>query len=198
MPQVNVNLSLAGKWRLNTKLESRPLISIGEFGSQLSDFEYRLTDLSLLAARKIGLGQSIAGGYLLRSLPGEFRHRFIQQYSFVQSFSTFRLGHRIVSDQTFAPTAEAIARLRYRISFEFPLNGQSVDPREFYLKISHEYVNILQSRRYDLEIRGMPLLGYNTSDHSRFEVGLDYRLGSFLTDSTRHTGFWVVGWYWRW
>lgn len=198
LPQVNVNLPLATNWRLNTKVESRPLISAGEWGSQLSDFEYRLTDLSILAARKIGPGQSISGGYLLRSLPGEFRHRLIQQYAFTQTFSAFRLGHRLVSDQTFAPTAPTIIRFRYRLSFELPFNGQSVDPAEFYLKLSHEYLNILQSRTYDLEIRGMPTLGYLISDHSKLELGLDYRIGSFLKDRTRHTGFCVVGWYWRW
>lgn len=198
MPQVNVNLPLVGKWRLNTKLESRPLISTGEFGSELEDFTYRFTDISVLAARKLGSSQSIAGGYLLRSLPGEFRQRLIQQYAFTQSFSAFRLGHRIVSDQTFAPTAPAIIRLRYRLSFELPLNGQSADIGEFYLKLSHEYLNILQSHTYDLEIRAMPTLGYLASEHSKFEVGLDYRIGGFLKETTRHTGFWVVGWYWRW
>lgn len=42
---------------------------------------------------------------------------------------------------------------RKSIEAKFKLNGQSADIKEFYLKISNEYLNSLQNGDYDIEIR---------------------------------------------
>ena len=86
-------------------------------------------------------------------------------------------------------------RLRYRIASEVALDGQSVDPREFYFKFNNEYLNSWQDYGYDLEIRLVPLLGYNLKSTNKIEMGLDYRVNSFLNNNTRHS-FWVnLNWF---
>jgi hypothetical protein len=191
LPSLNFNKKLKNDWSLNSKIESRLLFQRGEIGGDVNkNYNYVLTDFSLIAAKKTGLNSRIAGGYLIRFEEGSVFHRFIQQYVIVQKLSGFRLAHRFLSDQTFSASEDPEFRLRYRISSEFPLNGESVDPGEFYLKINNEYINSLQANTYDLEIRLVPFIGYDVINRFRIETGLDYRINSFLTNKTRHS-YWV-------
>jgi hypothetical protein len=192
LPSLNLNRKFKNDWSLNTKLESRQLFQRGEInGNAEKEYKYVLTDLSMIAAKKVGLNSRIAGGYLIRFEDGEFFHRFIQQYTIVQKMSGFRLAHRILSDQTFSKIEKTEIRFRYRITSEIPLNGESVDPGEFYLKLNNEYINSFQALEYDLEIRIIPLLGYDITDNFKIESGLDYRVNSFINNSTRQS-YWMT------
>lgn len=187
LPSFNINSKLKNDWSLNFKTESRQHIQSGDFhGETDRQYKYLLTDVSLIAAKKVGLNSRVAGGYLIRLEEGELYHRFILQYNIVQKLQGFRLAHRLLSDLTVSETEKSEIRVRYRISSEIPLNGISVDEGEFYVKINNEYVNSLQAGEYDLEIRLVPLLGYDISESFKIETGLDYRVSSFLDNKTRN------------
>lgn len=192
LPSINLNNKLKNNWSLNSKIESRQLIRSGELNENLtSKYTYVLTDFSLIAAKKVGLNSRIGGGYLIRFEESAFIHRFIQQSIIVQKLSGFRLAHRFLSDQTFSNIERPEFRLRYRITAEIPLNGKSVDHGEFYVKINNEYVNSLQAYMYDLEIRMIPLLGYDISNRFKIETGLDYRVDSFIGNAANHS-YWLT------
>ena len=192
LPSLNINQKLKNDWSLNAKIESRQLFQRGEInGAVEGNYEYVLTDFSFITAKKVGLNSRIASGYLIRVEGSELTHRFLQQFIIVQKLNGFRLAHRFLSDQTFSALEQPEFRLRYRISSEFPLNGESVDPGEFYVKLNNEYVNSLQAGTYDLEIRIVPLLGYDLSDTVKIETGLDYRVDSFLSNNTRNS-YWMT------
>lgn len=192
LPSVNLNSKLKRDWSLNARIESRQLFQSGLLGEGRSEkYDYVLTDFSVIAAKKIGLNSRLAGGYLLRLEEGEVTHRFIQQFIIVQKLSGFRFAHRFVSDQTFSAREQVEVRLRYRITAEIPLNGQTVDPKEFYLKINNEYLSSYQTKEYDKEIRVVPLLGYDATEHLKIEAGLDYRVNSFIGNNARHS-FWMT------
>lgn len=197
LPTVNLNYKLDNNWSLNSKVESRGLLEEGTFGleNQGSDVSYILTDFSLIAAKKFGLASKISAGYLSRFREDEIVHRLIQQYTVVQQLPTYRLSHRVVADQTFSPSESPEFRLRYRIASELPFEGQSTDPSEFYLKLGNEYLGSVQGSDYDLEIRLVPMLGYYISPNQKAELGLDYRVRSFLTSDTRHTFWMSMNWY---
>lgn len=196
LPSINLNYKLKNDWSANFKIESRQLLQKGTFnGDHDKSYEYVLTDYSLIAAKKIGLNARLSGGYLLRLRERQAVHRLIQQYTITQKLSSLRLAHRIVTDQTFSNTEATEYRLRYRLAVEISLNGQSADPKEFYIKISNEYLNSLQSADYDLEIRLVPLLGYTLTEMHKIEAGLDYRVNSFLKQYARHS-FWIsLNWF---
>jgi len=192
LPSVNVNSKLKNDWSANGRIESRYLVQSGKFdGTVTNKNSYVLTDLSAIIAKKVGLNSRIAGGYLLRIEEHGLSHRFIQQYTIVQRFSSFRVAHRLVSDQTFSSQEDAEFRLRYRISSEIPLNGESLDPGEFYLKFNNEYLHSLQAGEYDLEVRMVPILGFDVTDNFKIETGLDYRVNSFVANNTRNS-FWTT------
>jgi len=196
LPAININAKLSDQWSLNLKSESRQRLLFGiTDGERVSKYSYVLTDFSFIAARKVGLSGRIAGGYLIRFFHGEIIHRSIQQYTYVQNLSGFRLAHRVVADQTFSPIEANEFRFRYRLASEIPLNGESADPKEFYLKLSNEYLNSLQDSDYDLEVRVVALMGYSLTDKQKIEFGLDYRLSSFLNQVTRHSFWTSINWY---
>ncbi|MEM6264003.1 MAG: DUF2490 domain-containing protein [Bacteroidota bacterium] len=196
MPVLNLNHKYENGWRLNLKLESRQRFLQGEFQNEgEADYEYVLTDLAALGAKKVGLSSTLAGGYLIRFRDHGFVHRLIQQYSVVQEPRGLRLVHRIVTDQTFQENSTPELRLRYRFTLELPLSGQTVNPGEAYFKINHEYLNALEADIYGLEVRWIPLLGFLFTDTNKLEGGVDYRLDDFLEGPGRNR-FWVnVAWY---
>lgn len=196
LPAVNLNVKVKKDWAFNTKIESRQLLQSGEFkGSVDKKYKYVLTDFSLIAGKKVGLNSRIGAGYLIRLEEGEQIHRFIQQFIIVKRMSGYRLAHRFLSDQTLSKIETPQFRFRYRITSEIPLNGESVDPKEFYLKLNNEYINSFQDAAYDLEIRLVPLLGYDLADNNKIEMGLDYRVNSFLKSRSEHS-FWVsLNWF---
>lgn len=196
LPSLNLNKGINSNWSLNLKAESRLRFMQGEFGGNASsDLHFLLADFALTASRKTGLNNSLAGGYLIRLRGEQTFHRFIQQFTIVKRFETFRMAHRFSSDQTFNSDNPWELRLRYRITAEIPLDGQSVDPGEFYLKLNNEYLNSWQESEPDLEIRLVPLVGFVFKDSNKLEFGLDYRLSSFIDGSSRNSFWFNIGWY---
>jgi hypothetical protein len=196
MPHLNINQKFSNDWKLNLKVESRQLVKERNLdGEVMSGLNYVLSDIGLLLTKKIALNNQIGGGYLIRFENNKMAHRSIQQFSIVKIYRTLRLSHRIVSDQTFRSNRDTQIRFRYRIGVDFALNGQVVDAGELYFKCTNEYLNIFQGDDYQLEIRIMPVLGYAFADRNKLEVGLDYRLDSFLDDQTRHNYWMKIGWY---
>jgi hypothetical protein len=149
-------------------------------------YDYVLTDLSLAASKKIGINTAIAIGYLMRIDKKGIRNRTLQQITFVKRYRNFRLSHRLSADQTFTKNDDAEFRLRYRISTEIPLQGESLDPKEFFVKISNEYLNSLENKSYDLEIRGAAYVGYVLYPNNKLEFGLDNRFDSFIEGKLRY------------
>lgn len=196
LPSININKKLPADYKLNFKVESRQELKSGFFDTPENfSYEYVLTDFSVLVAKKIAINKSLAVGYLARLQEGKLINRSIQQFILTKSYSGFKLAHRFSADQTFAEDDDSEFRLRYRISSQIPFSGQSVDPKEFYLKLSNEYLNSWQGGDYDFEIRVVPFVGYQFSDTKKLEWGIDYRIDSFLVDSSRNR-FWVgINWY---
>ncbi|NHB69096.1 DUF2490 domain-containing protein [Perlabentimonas gracilis] len=181
LPSINLNKRLPQDWSLNLKTESRQSIAKQEFS-----YEYLLTDISIAASKKIGINTSIAIGYLARVDENSLKNRSMQQITFIKRYPGFRLAHRLLTDQTFAKDDDAEFRLRYRISSEIPLQGSSLDPKEFFAKLSNEYLNSLQGKSYDMEIRWASFIGYAISPANKIELGFDYRIDSFIEGSSRN------------
>jgi hypothetical protein len=196
LPSLNLNKGISSDWSLNFKSEIRLHFLQDEFGGNPSaDLHFQLADFAITASRKTGLNNSMGGGYLVRLRGEQIYHRLIQQFTLVKQYETFRLAHRFSADQTFTGDEPWELRFRYRIAAEIPLNGQSVDAGEFYLKLNNEYLNSWQSGDPDLEIRMVPLAGFVFKDNNKLEFGLDYRLSSFINGGSRNS-FWLnIGWF---
>jgi uncharacterized protein (DUF736 family) len=143
----------------------------------------------------VSADNTVGGGYLVRLEDDSFTHRFIQQFNNVKSLDVLSVAHRIVADETFSRDNSPEFRIRYRLGLEMPLNGQQIDPREFYGKVNNEYLGIFSNSDPDLEIRGLLALGYNASDNNKVELGLDYRVNEFNAP-VKANQFWLtIAWF---
>ena len=190
LPSLNVSKKLPKDWSLHAKAESRQQLYRGDF-----DYAYLNTDISLIAGRKVSLKTSLAAGYLVRVEPDAVSHRAIQQLTIVNRYSGFRLSHRFSADQTFQRDEATEFRFRYRISSEFALQGQSVDPGEYFFKLNNEYLYSIQGKADDVEIRLGAFVGYSLKPETKIELGIDYRADSFIDSSSRHRLWFAVNFY---
>ena len=134
---------------------------------------------------------------MLRLTQGEQVHRSLQQIAFTQGLNNLRLGHRLRADQTFRQDVATGFRFRYRLSGELPLQGESLNDREFYLKVGNEQVASVQSSKWDWEVRLLGNLGYQINSRLKLETGIDYRIDRLIDHRSRHRAWWTVGGYWK-
>lgn len=197
LPGVNINGKITGDWRINFRTESRFFLAEGgqEFPTN-ADFFFDLSDFAAVVSRKISAHQTAGVGYLLRLRSnGTVNHRFIQQFTILKKYDTWRLAHRISTDQTSGPTGPWTFRLRYRLAGEWALNGLEVDPKEWYLKLNHEYLGSIEGREADLELRVVPAVGYAFTDANKLECGLDYRVSNWIQGQSRHVYWLAISWF---
>lgn len=112
----------------------------------------------------------------------------------MQRFASFRLAHRFSTDQTFGDE-QPVFRLRYRAAIELPLNGQTVDAGESYIKFNHEYLLEWQGGATAVEMRIVPFYGYAIDRKNKVEAGIDYRRANLGTQAQRATYWLSLGWF---
>ncbi|MDT0555140.1 DUF2490 domain-containing protein [Patiriisocius hiemis] len=196
LPSLNFNKNITEVWQLNFEIESRQQLAAGFFENPTElNYEYILTDFTAITSRKVGVNGGIGVGYLFRVSGDKIIQRSLQQYTFTRRLQGVRLGHRIRVDQTFENSKSPVFRARYRFGSEFSLNGQDVDPKEWYLKINNEYLGVFETAENDLEIRLVPVLGYVFTDTNKIEAGLDYRVSNFIDDVSSHRFWFAINWY---
>jgi len=196
LPIVNYNYKINKNWDINFRLESRHFV----FENNISEnsnfkYEYSLSDISALVGRKTGLNSKFVLGFLTRIEPDAVSYRTIQQFIFQTKIESFRVAHRIATDQTFSSNEATEFRLRYRVSAEIPLSGQKLDVKEFYFKFNTEVLNSIQDNVYDLEFRIVPNIGYVINEQHKIELGLDNRFESFINNQTRLISWITINWF---
>lgn len=194
LPEVSLSYKWSDIFQQTLKIESaHELTGPGSGGFA---YAYDQTDIQMFLEAKLNPFVKIAGGYQYR-LEGEGNkaHRFMQQAALVQRKEGYRLGHRVRTDQTVYITDPVKWRLRYRLSAEFPLEGQSLDAGEFYLITSGEPIYSYQDMEHDLETRLVASIGYFINNKTKLEMGLDYRLEKLLADPFRQKLWIKAGWF---
>ncbi len=193
LPEVSVSHRWAGnKWRITGQVESMQRLFTKAPGESLeATYNYVRTDLTSVVTYRLAPDWSIGGGTMLRFTNGESITRMIQQISLTRRGSSIRWAHRLRTDQTFNSGSNLRFRIRYRFSFELPLNGQSLNDREWYTIMSIEQIADLQTGNSDWEQRAAIAIGYFINAKHKVELGLDYRVDNFIDGSARH-GLWTM------
>ena len=196
LPSINYNHKINKDWDVNFKYESRHFVFENNTSESSNfNYEYSLTDISALVARKAGLNSKFVLGVLTRIEPDAVSYRTIQQFIFQTKIESFRVAHRIATDQTFSSNEGTEFRLRYRVSAEIPLSGQKLDVKEFYFKFNTEVLNSIQDNVYDLEFRIVPNIGYVINGQQKIELGLDNRFESFINNQTSLISWITINWF---
>ena len=197
-PEAALSGSVSDRVQLTLKVESqhRGYDNRATEGERWEYFHYQ-TDLQGFVALSLNPFWKVSGGYQYRLAGGNGAntHRSIQQAAYVQRLLRSRLGHRLRTDQTYHPTEATEFRVRYRLSIEIPLAGQSLDPGEFYLLLSDEVIYGYQEDSGEIENRLVGSLGHYFSKQAKLEAGLDYRTDRYIAEGFRTRLWFKVGGY---
>ncbi len=107
----------------------------------------------------------------------EVENRFAQQISASQNIQKYRLRERLMLEQRVFPDGTE-HRWRFRLAADYPLNGEKLDPGEWYL--NHQAALLIEPFEAAVfpnrEQRFYTGMGTRFGNGSRLEIGLEVRL----------------------
>lgn len=190
--EVKPSISFQNDWKLNGKVSSRLMFFEGSSNQSLTGIsDYERAELEFILTKKTSSSTSWGGGYLLRNQNGDIKQRLIQQLSIDNTYGNLNLEHRFRFDETFQKDEAIEYRFRYRIGFEKPLNTKS---KKTYVFLNNEYLQSLQDKKFEMELRLLPGVGYKLNDNNKLEAGIDFRVENLFKDSHKQIYLLYLSW----
>jgi len=175
-PAVSITQKFNKRWEVNGSVAG--LYTYGGFGEHPLPAGLNRLQISSFATYKLFNRQSLSIGYMYRKYApldeNGYEHRLTEQYGFSWNISSYRIANRIRLEQRFR-NAGITHRLRYRLSVDFPLNGQDIDPGEGYLILSEEPVFAIDNEGRSLENRFTAGGGWQITAEEKIEIGFEFR-----------------------
>ena len=173
-PELSLTWQASSRWEFNVKTLSYHTRAAA--AASTAHLEGALT-----GAYRLLDGSALSLGYAFRlrepfDAVRSTENRLTWQYVGIQRKGKYRTGHRLRAEQRFRP-AGLIHRWRYRLSLDFPLDGERLDPGELYAKGAGELLWSIQSGELpEGESRLSGGLGIYLSPGATFELIAEYRL----------------------
>lgn len=190
----NPELSYSKKTSDRTTLIAKLSVfqSLDNFSSSNS---LRFIEPQLSASYTLTPRWKVGGGYYYRwSEPltdsFNYEHRLLQQAGYVSFLGDQRIAHRFRLEQRIRSSSYQ-NRFRYRISYDFPLQGERLDPGERYLILKNEMMTAFNSSEADAENRASLGMGWFLNGRQKFEVNLQYRTQDIFSGNGISHLFWV-------
>jgi hypothetical protein len=187
-PDIAINFKLSNGYFLNTKIEAFHYFIERDINNSpiwVSNFDG--ADFQFFLTKRLNPYNRVSLGYQYGFDPGNpGSQRFIQQISHIDRSGNLTIGHRLRSDQTFYKEESFKLRIRYRFSLEVPLQGQALDPGEFFLLASEEVLFNYQDSTIGFENRLVFNTGYMINPSQKLQFGFDLRSksGQLFTGNT--------------
>lgn len=202
MPQLNYRLRLDDRWQANVGIFSEFIYGQQTTG-QTINWEFRPLHLNLQAfvAYQLDPAFNLALGYQgaqrqLNQMPADREHRLMQQLTWSTSWGKYRWQLRSRTEQRFfrQQNDQVVHRWRLRTAFDFPLNGERLDPGESFCNLQAEgLVNPFQQDGWQRrEWRFYLGWGRMLAGGQRWETGPEWRTRIRNAASDRSRAF-----YWR-
>lgn len=179
-PELIWNPELSYSWSTSDRISFTTKLSVfnnlGELGKRTA---LSFLEPQLLMSYGISTRLKIGGGYYYRwsepLLSGHrYEHRFLQQIGYVSYVGDRRLVHRFRLEQRIRSSSYQ-NRIRYRLSYDFPLQGERLDPGENYIILKNEIMSAFNASSADAENRISAGLGWFFNKSYKFEFNLQYR-----------------------
>ncbi len=175
--------------RISNRVDYNIFVSttIDAFKSNYGGVDYPSKDLQLYIQPSViykfspDLNTSVSYTYQRNNpLTGDYsnEHRIWEQLIYGHNFSKFRVTNRFRFEQRFIEnrTTEMYpfsTRLRYQLGCNFPLQGKTLDPKEFYLNAYNEFYFSLTGAKNATYSENWTYagIGYNLGFMGRLELG---------------------------
>ncbi|MDF9798289.1 hypothetical protein OKW21_003552 [Catalinimonas alkaloidigena] len=186
-------------WSFNSSLGGRN-VWMDEASKELETYDWQFMEGQFFANYEFFNGGELGGGYKYRMIApfndefSGYEHRLMQQYAFVSFVGARRLAHRFRAEQRIRDAGTS-SRFRYRLSYDFPTNGQQLDPGETYLIFSEEVLWELNAYENELDNRLYLGIGWYFTDKRKLEAGVQYRLEAINMGSSESIFHIVTSYY---
>ena len=179
-PSIDVKWNHDSRWSFNTGVQQRNVIDNGINALHIQASQF--------ASYELGFYTQIGIGVMYRELFDDQRPeelRFTEQFVYARKFNAVKVAHRLRWDQRIRGT-DLTHRWRYRFSTSLPLNGATVDAREYYLTANLETLfiaQVTQKLAYDQRIS----IGIGTALQKGLKIQLvtEYRWEDYTNDLNR-------------
>lgn len=187
-PGFSFTQKIDSRWSYNLSLSGRQRLT--EFGEGEKNFRTDRWEVKSFGTYTLLGGKKLSLGYMYRTIdPFEqesgWEHRITQQFAFITNFGGYRLGNKFRIEQRIRSTSYE-TRLRYAISNDFPLQGESLDPKEFYLIGKNELVYSFNRREDELENRFSVGIGRLLKRGQKFQFVIQSRYSDLISETTDH------------
>lgn len=185
-PEVSYSWKTSDRVGYTTKLSM--FNSPGELGNRTA---LSFLEPQFVMSYSISTRLKVGGGYYYRwSEPlrdgYRYEHRLLQQAGYVSYIGDRRLAHRLRLEQRIRSSSYQ-NRIRYRLSYDFPLQGERLDPGERYIILKNEIMTAFNAAEADAENRVSVGLGWFVNSGYKFELNTQYRTQDiFSGDGTSH------------
>ncbi|MFP4089756.1 MAG: DUF2490 domain-containing protein [Cyclobacteriaceae bacterium] len=187
-PDLSYSWKPADRWSFNTSAGGRNTWFSQQENGPEGNYAWEHVEIRLFATYSLFGDNRVGGGYQFRwrdpleSDEFGYEHRTQQQFAFISYTGTRRLSHRIRSEQRIRDIG-FIQRFRYRLSYEFPLTGDQIDPGEKYLVLSNEVVYSISDAPPEIDNRLYLGLGWFFNRQRQLETGLQFRVEAYNTET---------------
>lgn len=181
-PEISYSWKTNDRWAFNTKVSV--FNSVNEYDNeQFLEFIEPQFSFAYSHSPRVKLGM---GYYFRNSTPllegYQYEHRLLQQIGFITFIGDRRISHRVRLEQRIRSSSYQ-NRIRYRLSYDFPLEGEQLDEGERYLILKNELMSAFNSREADAENRAALGLGWFINRKQKLEIGIEYRTLDIFNDS---------------
>ncbi|MEM9831546.1 MAG: DUF2490 domain-containing protein [Bacteroidota bacterium] len=179
-PGLSFTQKFPNRWSLNVNTLQRSNLAEYEPEGTQQNFRWNLNETQFFATYELWKNKKISGGYAFQvraSEPDEFHeHRLMEQFAFVTyALGGKRIAHRVRLEQRIRDS-ELTNRMRYRLGFDSPLNGERLDPGEFYGIVTNEFLWSFNRTGQSGENRLFAGIGWFFNRQYKLQTGLMYRL----------------------
>lgn len=183
-PEIDLGWDPGGRWSYHFAVGNRNLIA------ERDEYKFDVDNMELtqFTAYEVGFYGKLAVGirYRFRELfdnDKEDELRIMQQYSHKRNYNRLVVAYRFRLEERFRESTTF--RNRYRLSGEFPLNGDRVDRKEFFLVAETEALwSLGKYEAPSMEQRVGVNLGKRIFEDLTGEIGLEYRIKNYTQDSS--------------
>ncbi len=187
-PAVSVTKKITTRWSYNITLRGRQRFT--NYGEGELNFKTDRWDIIGFGTYSLLGGKKISLGYMFRTYdPFEpesgFEHRLNQQFAFIKTFGGFRLGNKFLIEERFR-SFDYMTRVRYGVSTDFPLQGEKLDPMEFYVIAGNELVYATNRFMNQLENRFTIGLGWLLKNEKKIQVAAESRYNDLISTDRSH------------
>jgi hypothetical protein len=193
-PKFSVSKTINSMWRMQGAVVLRQLVDNDPVILQKMESAISF-DRSLFNASKIGGGYLFGGDDLFRP-EIENEHRFMQQYAFYINFLKYRLANRIRTEQRIYSDGYK-NRFRYRVSIDFPLNGDRLNVKEAYFLASNELLMNATEQNQDFENRIGLGIGWKLEKINKIQIQLQHRYTKIGLPLESHAVFLASAFYFK-